>query len=102
MIVMIVLYTLGALFIQTFEENRDMIANIKRHFPQMYLHDLHQDLNKPLICLKSDTKQNFLSSSEELREQMLTIQKHAISKHGGKLNNNNFDLVSLVKTLKKV
>lgn len=69
---------------------RILIGNVKKQYKNTRCFHLPDNDSQVLVC--TDTKFN----SEAVSKRSQDLQNVAIAKHSGKLNNNNFDLVSVI------
>ena len=82
--------------VKTDQANRTkLVGNVKKQYKNIYSFDLPDNESNVMVC--TDNKYNCDSLSAKTKE----LQKFSIAKHSGKLNNNNFDLLSMVDYLIK-
>ena len=74
---------------------RCVIGNVKKQYKNTRSFQLPDNDSQVLVC--TDNKFN----SEAVTRRSQNMQNAAIAKHSGKLNNNNFDLTSLIDFLVK-
>jgi len=75
-----------------------MKRNIKQHYSYISSFDIPNSANKPLLCTNRVDK---IDLEVDIASNVKAIQKYVVGKHNGKLNANNFNLISLVSCLLK-